>query len=85
MQGPFHAIGILRPWLDSAAFAQAANWHSGLDVVRGLTYSDDLGHFVNFVPGTVMTIFSGSAIVLSAWAWLSNHEATQPNRLVDAG
>ncbi len=27
----------------------------------------DLGGFVHFVPGTVMTIVSGSAIVLSAW------------------
>lgn len=29
----------------------------------------DLGGFVNFMPGTVMTIFSGSAIVLSVWVW----------------
>ncbi|MEM9696924.1 MAG: hypothetical protein AAGA56_30590 [Myxococcota bacterium] len=28
----------------------------------------DLGGFVNFVPGTVMTIFSGSAILLSFFA-----------------
>jgi len=39
----------------------------------------DLGYFlfldlpghVNFVPGTVMTMISGSAIVLSAWVWYS--------------
>ncbi len=29
----------------------------------------DLGGHVNFVPGTVMTIFSASAILLSGWAW----------------
>ena len=29
----------------------------------------DLGGFVNFVPGTVMTIVSGSAILLSIWVW----------------
>lgn len=29
----------------------------------------DLGGFVNFMPGTVMTIFSGSAILLSIWVW----------------
>ena len=28
----------------------------------------DLGGFVNFVPGTLMTIFSGSAILLSVFA-----------------
>jgi len=44
----------------------------------------DLGYFlfldlpghVNFVPGTVMTLISGSAIVLSAWVWYS--ERTRP-------
>ena len=32
----------------------------------------DLPGFVNFVPGTVMTLVSGSAIFLSFWVWLSN-------------
>ena len=31
----------------------------------------DLPGFVNFVPGTIMTIVSASAIVLSFWVWLS--------------
>ncbi len=31
----------------------------------------DLGGHVNFVPGTVMTIFSATAIVLSGWVWLA--------------
>lgn len=30
----------------------------------------DLGGYVNFVPGTVMTFISGSAILLSFWVWL---------------
>lgn len=30
----------------------------------------DLGGFVNFVPGTVMTIISSAAVVLSVWAYL---------------
>jgi len=34
----------------------------------------DLGGFVHFVPGTVMTIFSGSAIILSAYG----HVASRP-------
>ena len=31
----------------------------------------DLGGYVNFVPGTVMTIFSATAILLSGWVWLA--------------
>lgn len=29
----------------------------------------DLGGFNLFVPGTVMTLFSGTAIVLTGWVW----------------
>jgi hypothetical protein len=29
----------------------------------------DLGGFVNFVPGTIMTLISSAAILLSVWAW----------------
>ena len=32
----------------------------------------DLGGFVNFVPGTLMTIVSASAIILSFYAYYSN-------------
>lgn len=32
----------------------------------------DLPGYVNFVPGTVMTIVSASAIALSFWVWLSS-------------
>lgn len=32
----------------------------------------DLGGFVNFVPGTVMTLVSATAIILSIWVWHSN-------------
>jgi hypothetical protein len=34
----------------------------------------DLGGFVHFVPGTVMTIFSGSAIGLTFWAHFTRDE-----------
>jgi len=30
----------------------------------------DIPGYVNFVPGTVMTLISGSAIILSFWVWL---------------
>lgn len=32
----------------------------------------DLPGYVNFVPGTLMTLVSGSAILLSFWAWYSS-------------
>ena len=56
-----------------------AVWVTGM--VGGLA---DLGYllfvdvpgYVNFFPGTVMTIVSASAIVLSFWVWLANrHKA----------
>ncbi|WP_019954974.1 hypothetical protein [Yoonia vestfoldensis] len=39
----------------------------------------DLPGYVNFFPGTVMTLISGSAIVLSFWVWLGTRRlsATQ--------
>ena len=32
----------------------------------------DLPGYVNLIPGTLMTVVSGSAIALSFWAWLTN-------------
>lgn len=37
----------------------------------------DIGGYVNFVPGTIMTIVSGTAIVLSAWYWKSGSQIAQ--------
>lgn len=53
---------------------RTAIWVSAL--VGGMA---DLGYFifldlpghVNFVPGTVMTLISGSAIILSGWVWFT--------------
>lgn len=36
----------------------------------------DLGGYVNFVPGTIMTLISSTAILLSAWVWFAVHKAT---------
>ncbi|MEM8729726.1 MAG: hypothetical protein AAGF79_07375 [Pseudomonadota bacterium] len=36
----------------------------------------DVPGYVNFVPGTVMTIVSGSAILLSFWVWRSEAQST---------
>lgn len=37
----------------------------------------DLGGFVNFVPGTVMTIVSSAAVVLSLWAYYASLRGAQ--------
>mgnify|MGYP001796986349 CR=1 FL=1 len=37
----------------------------------------DLGGFVNFVPGTVMTIISSAAVVLSLWAYYASLRGAQ--------
>ncbi len=36
----------------------------------------DLPGYVNFFPGTVMTLVSGSAILLSFWVWLDRSGQT---------
>ncbi|MEO1330852.1 MAG: hypothetical protein AAFW46_14445 [Pseudomonadota bacterium] len=36
----------------------------------------DLGGFANFIPGGLMTVVSGSAILLSGWVWLTSREQT---------
>ncbi|MEM1429260.1 MAG: hypothetical protein AAGG09_07370 [Pseudomonadota bacterium] len=38
----------------------------------------DLPGYVNFFPGTVMTIISASAIVLSFWVWRAARTASLP-------
>lgn len=38
----------------------------------GYLFFVDVPGFVNFFPGTVMTLVSGSAILLSFWVWLPN-------------
>ena len=44
----------------------------GLADLGYLLFVDVLGH-VNFIPGTVMTLVSGTAIALSFVAWTVNH------------
>ena len=35
----------------------------------------DLGGYANFFPGTLMTIISATAIILSFWVWFSKQKA----------
>jgi len=67
-------IGAYFIWQHS----MTAIWVTGL--VGGMA---DLGYlffvdfpgFVNFIPGTLMTLVSGTAIVISFWVWLSVRRA----------
>ena len=36
----------------------------------------DFGGFATFIPGTLMTMIAGSAIVLGGWVWLSQRKAS---------
>jgi hypothetical protein len=35
----------------------------------------DLAGYANFVPGTIMTIISATAVILSFWVWLTERKA----------
>jgi len=67
-------IGSVLIWRQN----MTAIWVTGM--IGGLA---DLGYFlfvdlpgyVHFFPGTLMTLVSGSAILLSFWVWLSNRKA----------
>jgi hypothetical protein len=37
----------------------------------------DLGGFVHFVPGTIMTLISSAAILLSLWVWMQTRPKAQ--------
>lgn len=37
----------------------------------------DVPGFVNFIPGTLMTVFSATAIVLSGWVWFRMRAESQ--------
>ncbi|MDG1117036.1 MAG: hypothetical protein P8N72_07905 [Flavimaricola sp.] len=39
----------------------------------------DIPGYVNFVPGTVMTLISGAAIILSIWVWLPSRGKVSAN------
>lgn len=58
-------------WKQSLLAAFIAGLVGGLADV-GYFLFIDLGGFVNFVPGTVMTLISASAILLSLWVWAAN-------------
>lgn len=61
-------------WRKSLLAAFIAGLVGGLADVGYFIFMD-LGGFVHFMPGTVMTIVSASAILLSVWVWMAGRNA----------
>ena len=66
--GTFTLIGAVFIWRQSVTAMFFTGVVGGLADVGYFLFMD-LGGFVNFVPGTVMTLVSSAAIILSLWAY----------------
>ena len=69
--GAVTLIGGVMIWRGSMTAIWVTGMVGGLADIGYLVFVDFPG-YVNFFPGTVMTIISGLAILLSFWVWLSN-------------
>ena len=69
------AIAAVFIWRGAAIAMFIAGLVGGLADIGYFIFMD-LGGFVNFVPGTVMTLVSASAIILSLIVWLSRRPRT---------
>lgn len=69
-------IGAVFIWRANMTAVWVTGMVGGLADLGYLLFVDIPG-YVNFFPGTVMTMVSGSAIVLSFWVWLSSRRAAQ--------
>ena len=67
-------IGGVMIWRGNATALWVTALIGGMADVGYLFFVDVPG-FVNFMPGTVMTLVSGSAILLSVWVWRANRSA----------
>ena len=66
--GAFTVVGGVMIWRQSVVFifmTAVVGWVTDV----GYFIFMDLGGFVHFVPGTVMTIVSSAAVILSFWAY----------------
>ncbi|WP_421853162.1 hypothetical protein [Oricola sp.] len=68
-------IGAVFIWRQNMTAIWITGMIGGLADLGYLLFVDIPG-YVNFFPGTVMTLVSGSAIALSFWVWLSNRSRT---------
>ncbi len=72
--GAFTVVGGVYIWRQSAVaifMTAIVGWITDV----GYFVFMDLGGFVHFVPGTVMTIVSSAAVVLSFWAYFAGLRA----------
>ena len=67
-------IGAVFVWRQNFTAIWVTGMVGGLADLGYLMFVDIPG-YVNFMPGTVMTIVSGTAIVLSFWVWLTERKA----------
>lgn len=72
--GAVTVIGAAFIWRKNFTAVWVTAMVGGLLDVGYLVFVDIPG-FVNFVPGTVMTMVSASAIALSFWAWFANRQS----------
>ncbi|MEL6955716.1 MAG: hypothetical protein AAFO88_03655 [Pseudomonadota bacterium] len=69
--GAVTVIGAVFIWRANTTAIWVTGMVGGLLDVGYLVFVDIPG-YVNFVPGTLMTLVSGSAILLSFWVWWSS-------------
>ncbi|MEM9786679.1 MAG: hypothetical protein AAF801_09275 [Pseudomonadota bacterium] len=67
-------IGGVLIWRKNLTAIWVTGMIGGLADIGYLLFMDFPG-FVNFMPGTVMTFVSGTAVVLSFWVWFSARRA----------
>ena len=66
-------VGAISIWRESRTAIWVTALIGGMADLGYLLFVDIPG-YVHFFPGTLMTIVSGSAIVLSFWVWLANSD-----------
>ena len=71
-------VGAVFIWMKNLTAIWVTGLIGGLADLGYLLFVDFPG-YVNFFPGTVMTMISGTAIVLSFWVWLSKRDRRQPS------
>ncbi|MEM1130329.1 MAG: hypothetical protein AAGH83_07375 [Pseudomonadota bacterium] len=71
-------VGALFIWRGNLTAIWVTGMVGGLADLGYLLFVD-LPGYVNFFPGTVMTLISGLAIVLSFWVWWSDRKALARN------
>ncbi|MBX2853675.1 MAG: hypothetical protein KTR21_01730 [Rhodobacteraceae bacterium] len=72
--GAVTIVGAIFIWRGSATAIWVTALIGGLFDIGYFVFID-LGGYGTFLPGTLMTIFSASAIALSFYVWFTDHES----------